>query len=178
MPRLSPGGQTLAGQVMHDLGEWSYQHNRPAGQREALRFAAARIAAVGEVATPVDVVARQALRDWRATSRLQRAGPTGEISAAYPSGVSGTDVIGARVVLDLIATIGGRRVPQGSVVVLVNAQAGLAAEQAVALAIAAFNERRVESSTRQKYLGTTAVQGDIVQLVEGGWTHAQVGEQI
>lgn len=167
--------QTLASGVMHDLGQYASKGKVPR-MRDAQRFAAARAAEVGGIsAAQVRDVASTAVRDWRATHRVSSLTAADPLSRAYLTGRGQIKAIGVRVVIELSLRRKRTTRFKKSATVLVNAQPGMTAKQVIAAAVAAWNARSIETPHGFESGSRATGHGEIVQLVEGGWSHSQVG---
>ena len=167
---------TLRGQVMHDLGVDFAGTGRTPTLAGARRYAAAHGATHGISPDVIEDVARQALRDWRATQLahgLETARPEAEVREAYTSGRAGVQTVGVRVQLELHFDSPPAPGIRHTASVLVNVSGRTSIQAAVAAAIAAWNAEQVE--VRHGHAsGGRAVGGSIVQLVEDGFPQAQI----
>jgi hypothetical protein len=166
--------ETLRGQVMHDLGEWAETHRSSPGLRESRRFAAARGNAVNASQQLIAFIASQSIRDWRATRRAKNAQANASFSSVYPRGVGSQDIVGVRVILTVQYPRGRPAGARDTVSVLINAQGSDTVEQIGLLAKAAWNNAMIQTPHGSDRLAQ-AVDWNIVQVVEGGWGHAQIG---
>lgn len=167
--------QSLASAVMHDLGELHYNKGRMPVLRDAQRAASARAAAIGLPPSDADMAARQAIRDWRATQRVKSFADSDAIERGYITGRSTINTIGVRVVINLKF---GRRQPPGAkttATVLVNVRPGTTVAQAVSAACDAWNARSLQTPHGFVSGSRCVGSGQIVQVIEGGWSHSQVG---
>ena len=173
MAKIPIDAMTIASQVQHDLGLWAEDHATVPGLREAQRFAASRVASIHYTGYPVGDIAAQALRDWRAQNRLARLGPGATMESAYRTGGISENCVGARVIVELASSSGPNAGTLGTASILVNINSLETATDAINRAIAGFNSRSVRTAVNYDR-GTIATTGSVVQLVEGGWSHAQL----
>lgn len=174
MPQQAPYIQTLASAVAHDLGEMAHRTGRSPQARDAQRFAASRASELGLPSADATLAGNVAIRDWRATQRSHKLAEGQTLAQSYVQGRGTIQTIGVRVVLDVEYR---GRTPPGmprQVSVLVNAAAGETPADAINRALTAFNSRQLLLPRGPAYRNATARTGKIVQLVEGGWSHAQM----
>lgn len=165
--------ETLRGYVMHDLGELALRRKSPPQLSDSRKLTAARASEFGLGSAVVEQVAKAAIRDWRATHRAAEMPTSSPIAASYLTGPPSAGVIGVRVVLTITypgATPPGAKT-RASLIMNVAPSASVAS--IVSQAIAAWNAQSLQTPHGFRS-GGKATDGNIVQVVEGGFAQAQI----